>query len=565
MRFIADRLRAIGRPFARAGRWALGKVPKMPRTGGRTLERASYNWGFLRTFSAPRWRKLVRWTVVAAGFSLYILMQIILAYFCNQLMWPYIVAVMITIGCLIFAAARPTATFIFWFSFSPLGFLFLRMDFGESLPAITFDRVALMALAGFLLLRTLVERHRIKKPLVGELMAVTLICYASAALYIMQPDSLQHTLSTISEKFDHVALALVAYYIAKSVLVTRKNLISALIGLMITGLYVTLSAYYEHFTGNMWFSSFMPSQYHLAYDDVGRACGPLFNPAAMGTFLGITAFLSFHFAGTTESRSARTFFYVATAMQLVGCYFCFTRSGYMSAILLFVAMPFFAKSTRKNYIALVVVAAVIGMVAVPLIASNTAIERRMTGSITIYYRLAVTYATINIIKHHPLFGVGLGEIDHGIEKYITNVGTLSGLYARGRPPSTFYADNKLVNTVTSHNSILTVCAEEGLIGGFLYVGALVALLLHLIKLRARLPDKGVLGKDFIAFLVLACIGHIISIMGYDVRFFKYPNYFLWVLLAIGVRLGEIVAEEARSRAAEEAGVPEQIVPALVHA
>lgn len=566
MRLIGNIFRAIGRPFAAAWRWALGRTARMPRADAQVLARASYNLGFLRTFSAPRWRKLVRWTVVGAGFSLYIGVQLVLAYLCNQLMWAYILAFMIGVACLVFAASRPTATFIFWLGFSPLGFLFLRMDFGESLPAFTFDRVALGALAAFLTIRTLVERNRIKKPLSGEWMMLILVFYVSLALYVMQPGDLKGLLRTVSEKFDHVALALVVYYVAKAVLVTRKHLSWALISLVVAGLYTSFSAYYEHFTGKMWFSSFLPGEYGLAYADVGRSCGPLLNPAAMGTFLGITAFLSYHFYGVVERKAAKIFFGVAMVLQLLGCYFSYTRSGYMSAALLLVTMPFFTKTYRKHYVALLAAAAVVGMIAVPIVASNKLVEGRLTKQSTLWYRLAVTVSTINVIKHHPLFGVGLGEIDRGIEKYITNTGTLSGLYARGIEPGKMrYPGHKLQRVITSHNSILTIFAEEGCIGGFLYIGALSAFLLHLVRVRRRLPDEGLLGRDFMTFLIIACIGHLLSIMGYDIRFFKYPNYVLWVMLGIGVRLGEIVAEEVHARAAAEVGAPERPTPALVHA
>lgn len=565
MRLPTQILRAIGRPFAQAWRWALRRVPKTPDAPAGAFTRAKYNVGFARTLAAPRWRTLVRWSVVAVGFSVYIGMQLVLAYLCNQLMWWFIVGFFIIVACLAFAVARPAQTFVVWLVLSPVGFLFLRLDFGESMPAITFDRVALVALAGYLIIRAMIERHLPKRPIVAEWLTMAFLGYTAVSLYVMHPGSLRAILGTISERFDHIGLAVIAYYIAKSVLVSRKQLTWAVVGLAMTGLSVAGSAFYEHYTGDMWFNSFLPGNYSLFYADVGRAAGPLLNPAAMGTFLGITAFLSFHLAGSAQHRAMRVFYNVATVLQLIGCYFCFTRSGYVAALLLFVLMPVFSKFYRRRYVALVVAVGVVSIVAGPFVLSNRMIENRLTQERTILYRVAITASTINVIKHHPLFGVGLGEIDHAIEQYITNAGTMSGIYARGMTPNLVYPQQKLAHTITSHNSILTIFAEQGCVGGLLYVGALGVFIFHLIRIRARLPDKGTLGKDFVAFLIVAAIGHIISIMGYDIRFFKYPNYVLWVIFAIGIRLGEIAAEEARSRVAEEIVIPEPNAGALVHA
>jgi len=566
MRLIAGIVNSVTRPFVRAWRWALGVVPPMSDAPAGLVPRAWFNVGFFRTLTAPGWRTLVRWTVVAVGFCLYISLQLVLAYMVNQLMWEYIVAFFVAMACLVLAVSRPTLAFILWLVLSPLGFIFLRMDFGAGMPAITFDRVALSALAGFLILRTMMERHRVKKPIVGEWLTLAFIGYTCVALYVMQPGSLKTILGTISEKFDHIGLALIVYYIAKSVLVTRRHLNWIVIGLVITGLYVAVSAFYEHYTGNQWFSSFLGGNYSLAYGDVekGRAAGPLLNPAAMGTFLGITAFLSFHLFAATERKTTKAFYLASMVAQLIGCYFCLTRSGYVSALLLFALMPFFTTHYRKQYAAASAAAVLVAIIGLPILLSNADVANRMSKTSTVLGRIVITASTINIIKHYPVFGVGLGEIDNALQQYVTNAGTLSGLIARGGMLNRYQPQGKLIQVLTSHNSILTICAEQGLIGGALFVGALIAFVIHLFGVRARLPDEGLLGKDFVTLLIIAIIGHTASTCGYDIRFFKYPSYFLWVLFAIGVRLGEITAEEHESEPVEQL-VTSEPAGGLVHA
>jgi len=571
MRLIGDKLRALARLFTRAWRRVARVVPDMPGAPEGLADRAKYRVGFYRTLAAPRWRVAVRWSIVAFGFAFYFFLQLLLAFMIHRLdvdpdAWAFITAFYIAAICIIVAAAKPTFAFIAWLVISPLGFLFLRMDFGASLPAITFDRVVLVAMAGLLLARALVHRRRMRKPLAGESLILAFIGYTVLMVFILHPGDLAATLQIVSERFDHIALAVFVYYIAKSVLVTRQHVKWAVIGLVLTGVYVAGFAFYEHYTGSMWFSSFLGREFRLRVEDVGmgRACGPLINPGVTGTFLGITAFLTLHLTASVRSRFGKVVCFALVWFQLVACYFTFTRSGFLAPILLLLIMPFAAKRYRRQYAAFLVAAIVVVIVALPIAFSSADVARRFTQEKTILTRAVVTAGTINIIKHHPLFGVGLGEINAALDQYITNVGELSGLYARGLYPGRTFAQRRLIPAGTSHNSILTIFAEQGIVGGLLFSGALIALLVHLIKVRARMPSGGVIGKDLVSLIILAVIGHISSTLFYDIRFFKYPSYFLWLLLALGVRLGQIEAEQQEAEEIEPASSPES-VGGLVHA
>ena len=579
MRAIGDKLRLMTRPFVRVWRRVARIAPDMPDAPEGLVGRAKYGVGFYRTLAAPRWRVAVRWVIVAFGFACYFGVQLLLAYqisrldvdpftqlYVNPDAYAFIAAFFIIAVSITVAAVKPTFAFIAWLVLSPVGFLFLRMDFGAGMPAITFDRVVLMAITGLLLARTLVERRRVKKPILGEWLILAFISYTALMVFVLHPDDLKLTFKVISERFDHIALAVFAYYIAKSVLVTKRHVWWAVVALVITGTYVAISAFYEHYTGVMWFSSFLGGEYRLRTEDVGlgRACGPLINPAATGTFLGITAFLTLHLSFATANRFAKFVCLCATGLQLIGCYFTFTRTGYLAPILLLIAMPFAARRFRKQYALFAVAAVIVAVVALPISLSDMTVRRRMTQPKTILMRLVVTRITESIILHHPVFGVGLGEIDHALEQYVTNAGGLSGIYARGSEPSALYPRHQLLPVMTSHNSILTIFAEQGLVGGFLFTGALLALLWHMLKLRARLPTTGVLGRDLVTLIAIAVVGHILSTLGYDIRLFKYPSYFLWVLFALAVRLGEIQAEDEKAEAVEAVAPPES-VGGLVHA
>lgn len=561
MKFIGRIYRILAWPFI----WIRGLVPEALEAPQGLVPRVSHNIGFTRTLFAPFWRRFSRGTIVFLGFAIYIGLQLGLAYMIDQLWWWYIAAFFIIVGWIVFTYTKPLSAFIVWLFISPLAFIFLRMDFGEGVPAITFDRVVLFLLCFILIGRTLLYKYPIKRPIMGEWLMLVFIAVTFISLVALRPDSIGKTLQVVSEKFDHIGLGLIAYFVAKSVLREKKHIVWATIALVLTGIYVAGFGYYEHYTGNMWFSSFVGSVYKLTYKNIeqGRSTGPLINPAAYGAFLGITSFLAFHLAIYARRKASKLFYITSMVFMIIGCYFCMTRSGYIPLAVILLLMPLLARGCRKQYFILFAIAAVIGLIAIPVILQNPNVNDRLTKKSTIYNRFVITAGTINVIKHHPLFGVGLGNIDDALEQYITNAGTLSGVYARGRNPMLFYPMKSLSSVITSHNSILTIFAEQGLIGGFIFVAALIAFLVYLLYARTKLPDNGILGNDYVSLVMVAVIGHLASISGYDIRFFKYPAYVLWILIALGVRAVELNRQEQQKEA--RAIRQEEYVGELTHA
>jgi len=543
----------------------LADAPGAPRG---VKQRVGYVLGAARTTMAPGWRRFARWIIVILGFSIYIGMQVGLAFLIKEQAWIYITALFIIVSCFALAVSKPTLAYLIWVITCPLGLIFLRYDFGPEVPAISYDRITMMFLCSILIARTLLNRKPIRKPLFSEWLTFAFVAYSFMTLLVFRQGTLAQTLATLSEKFDYIIMAALTYYVTKAVLRTRENLVWATGALVITGIHVAASAFYEHFTGNMWFSSFLNTQIRLQFADVesGRASGSLVNPAAMGTFLGITTMLTVNLLFATRKPIMKFLYLAAIVLQVIGCYFCFTRTGYAALLILVAFMPLFARGARKQYW-LIFGAAVLALaIAVPIMMSNKDLNKRMSRETTIYARLVVTYSTLRIIQHHPFFGVGLGNIDEALAENITNAGNLSGLYGRGFVPFRYYPQRKLSGIITSHNSILTIFAEQGIIGGLMYLSILVGFLVQMFRVRSWLPNKGVLGKDFVSLLILSVIGHTTSTLGYDIRFFKYPSYVLWILFAIAVRLGEIVQEERRQATGEpDTSMLLQPMGDLVHA
>lgn len=132
-------------------------------------------------------------------------------------------------------------------------------------------------------------------------------------------------------------------------------------------------------------------------------------------------------------------------------------------------------------------------------------------------RLVLWLKTLEIIKSHPLFGVGLGNWQ--IEFPNT---TLSDLWRAEDLNYTFQRP---------HNDLLWIVSETGLIGFNLFAGFLVLLLLHIFNRIIELHQNE---KSYFFWLIGIC-----SIIGYyTLSFFDFPRerseHSVWINILLGV-------------------------------
>jgi len=557
MRVIVLIVKALVWPFARIVS-ALRALPRSRDEIRDTLVVAGDATAAGRTVAAPLWRRLIRAVIIAAGFVLFSAIQVGTAYMILEpRMWWMIVAALIALVALVLAICRPTVAYYFWILLSVVGFVLFRFDLGKGLPAVSFDRVVMFFLSVILVGKLLVSRQPVRRMITAEWMSLAFIAYSAVAVTLV---SYTDILGLLTDKFDYMGLTLIIYFVTKACLTERRHLAVVLGILVIVGVYSAGFGIFEHYTGNAWFTTIFGGGAKLNYQDIekGRASGPLLNPSAYGGFLGIAVFVAFHLSNWTRSRFMKIALYVAAIEMTVGMYFCYTRGGYITWIVMMALMPFAAGKGRRPYVVAAVAVALLGLVTLPRLLSEQGFSKRMLTTSTIYARMVVNATMMNMVRHNAWFGVGLGRIDAEMPNYITGVAGAPGMSIYSYFPN----ERRLKQAVTSHNSLLTIFAEQGIVGGSLYVGALVAFAVYLARLRRKLPVKGILGTDYVSFVLVALVAHIASISTYDVRFLRFPTYVVYILIAIGVRLSEIV--HAEERADSKAVEPSRYAGPLSH-
>ncbi len=492
----------------------------------------------IRSAFAPYWRRGIRWMTVAIGFGVYFLLQALFAYLIGEMIVWIIVAFFVVCISFLLAAARPFYAFLVWLFLSPFAAMFLRLDFGKGVPAISLDRIAILFLGLFLILRTMANRQPIRKVLYAEGFYVIFIAGVIISSFTHEYSDIR---ALLTHQFDILILSFIVYYVTKASITDIRGIRSVLLCLIAVGVLSACFGVYESVTGKYWFSAVTGLDVDLqGYKDIGtgRSRGPFGNPVPYGTFLTMASFICIHFIVCARRYYIKLFLALIALFMMYGCYLCYTRGAYLAFGVLIIVMPFLMKGSRRAYVLLSLFAMIILLMSLPFLMSEKQFEQRMTNERNINNRIIVNASLWNAFKHNMWFGVGIDQSDNAVEEYLTSVGNISGMYGT-------IGKGKMAraNVIRSHNSLVTILVEQGLVGMGIYMLALGGFFFRLYKIRSRLSTSGFYGKDLVGLIFGLNLAYTASILTYDVRYFKYPHFVFWVLIALVIRVEELFAQE----------------------
>lgn len=464
-------------------------------------------------------------------------MQLAIAYLIGNWWWWFVVAFFIISICLIMAALSPIAALIAWLIVSPFGKPFLYLEFGwRAIPAITFDFVAIYTLAILAIFRTLANRPKLRKLVAGEWFMLGFVAYV-AAMQFGSADAytIGGFLRALSRKVvPNVLIISVLYFVTKAAIQKKAHVTKILGGMVVLGILMGIANIYEHYTGNRWYSPIVGFGVPLRiWTDVGkgRAAGVFEHVAAPAALIATTFYLAYYLAGWCSRPVLKLVLYTGMAIISIGAFFTYTRNVYIVFALVTLTMPFLVIRTRVRATALAVLFVTAALLVItPIVLSNKQLYSRFTAD-TLTDRFVYASTAVNVIKHHFWFGVGLGNLNEVQINYVTNM-----KHINRRPGGLGWAN-------ISHNTYLTIMAEEGVFGFVLYFGGVAAFLVRLVRMRRRFPSDDLLGKDLISVFLISSIGFLISIFAASVYLVPYVTYIFWIQFAIAIKLEELWERE----------------------
>jgi O-antigen ligase len=183
----------------------------------------------------------------------------------------------------------------------------------------------------------------------------------------------------------------------------------------------------------------------------GRSGGTLLQPAWNGLLLSLILCILL----LRMRRGGSWPVVLAISLCVAGSFFTYTRGVWFGLLLALMWFPGWCSSLRQKYVRR---AALVCIASVLIIVAGGMARDRLQDDGTIYYRFNLWGAGLRLAMAHPLLGVGffnfasaMKDVEQGFGSLLPSLPTIEG--------------------DASHNTLLTVLVEFGLVGFFLYAAA----------------------------------------------------------------------------------------------
>jgi O-antigen ligase len=369
----------------------------------------------------------------------------------------------------------PVSSLLFWLIASPLFAQLLGFKFARDMPAFSGDRVALGVLL-IVYLAQVKREHDVESnwPLHLSMLAVILTMLVAGTRCSELKTGMRFVV-------DFYILPIVAYLLARRWITNQKSLSAMFTAMLIIGFYYSAFAIPEHFLGRTLFHGTIYVEQEL---ETVRVQGPAASPTEFGVIVTASLALALvRLSSPTEGRK-RLLYMMVVAIVLMAMSFTLRRGIYVGVFVAVVTLMIASRQARKAVMVMLALTGFLLLVYWQGISHTKVYTERIVARGPVYAR-AVTYATAwNIIKAHPVLGVGIDNWRHVRDEYISGYKNISASYGRG--------------IGHPHNTFLRVLVESGLMG-FLPVIAMLVMMLHTsYRIWRRVRGDDLLGKGGLA-------------------------------------------------------------------
>jgi O-antigen ligase len=144
---------------------------------------------------------------------------------------------------------------------------------------------------------------------------------------------------------------------------------------------------------------------------------------------------------------------------------------------------------------------------------------RLNSVQTAESRIIVSHAGQQMFLAKPFFGWGYGNYDRYDWQFMERVGDIA-------------PTNWDIEEATSHNTYVTILAETGLMGLFLYSLPVFWWLRLTVKALPRLPQEGFWSWRLLVMLWLSVGFYVLVTQFMDMRFFRFSIGLVWLTLGL---------------------------------
>ena len=147
-------------------------------------------------------------------------------------------------------------------------------------------------------------------------------------------------------------------------------------------------------------------------------------------------------------------------------------------------------------------------------------KSNLTKNVSNQSRLGIQYASLQVFKENPLFGVGFGQQTFHNRFHYPSWATLNNYEFR-----LFYKNEMISNFPPGYNIYVRILTETGLIGFLIFLSLIILIFfLCLNIIKSKSDEKNVLGT----VLLVSFIGFFINWLQID----SFRIYGIWICFAI---------------------------------
>jgi O-antigen ligase len=388
------------------------------------------------TLNSPSWQNAVRYTVMGA------------------------------LACVIFAS--PVNGLFLWMLMAPFAqasyteiWRILNIRMPPGIPDLTPDRLAVGLLSVVLIAQLAVGKRR------GQRLGLELYM---AAFCIMALPAIAASMSGINGAaqlvLDKFIVPFAVFVLAKNLYEERTSLDKLCATLAVIGLYLSFMVFYEHLTGDPLFTAIGRTTVYTR--SLRKIVSLLGNPAFLGTVLGMIVPMALYKALHDHSRQGRAFYGALFLTALLGNFFCYNRGAWL-ALAAGLVVLLLERRYRQVLLPIILLAALVGLVYWQIISETAVVSERLSNVSSLRFRLDLLTVSLQLIRDHPLFGVGVGNFAYYFLQYGGHWETLA------------------FDLPTPHNTFVLILSTMGLVSfipyALIFVSMPLSLMTRLVRFR----------------------------------------------------------------------------------
>lgn len=400
---------------------------------------------------------------------------------------------------------------VLWVAISPFFQVHQGIPVPGGLPSLTFDRGLLLVITILLLTHAWVQRRPLRIGPVEIGFFFYLVIQA-----ILLPMTASDPKLALIDFLNILLLPFIAYFATRNLVTTERRFAVVVVALVLSSIPLALTGIYEHFTGQSLFTS------ELLWTDVGlgRAAGPLINPAVYGLALAILVALAFFTLAQTTTGWVRFASGVAIGLSTAALFWTYTRSAWASAGAALLLLFLTDSRTRRVTIPIAIVAVLVLALNWQNFESTEIYQTRIADPENATGRVDSFDLQLVVFGQSPWLGLGRG---------VYNI--------QWRPS----------NDWVSHNTAMTMLLDGGVVELVPYLGFIVVILLGSTTAYRRLPGRGFRSRPMMGALWASALAYGVTAMLIDTTYFVYPTAFLWFTLGLIAALTDTTAAEQPER------------------